>query len=68
MDRNAIASEVTELGARENRITRHVRQKMRELSAIQKRRCELLTHVACHPDAGLDTPTVAAASAPKDEN
>lgn len=40
----------------------------RELLDIEPRLCEVLRRLACHPDAGLDAPTVAAASAPKDEN
>jgi len=67
MDRNAIAKELGELGREEARITKHIRQQLRRVSAIQARRCELLSLVACHKDAGLEPEVAAAAAGPKTE-
>lgn len=38
------------------------------LGKIDKTLESIDQRLACHPDAGLDAPTVAAASAPKDDN
>lgn len=59
MDKNAIAKELAELGQAEAKL-------MRKLMKVQKRRCEMLSAIACSDDAGLEPDVAAAASAPKD--
>lgn len=62
MDRDAIAKELAELGRKE---ARH----MKKLAAVQARRCELLTGLACNHGAelGLSPEVVPTVIAPKEE-
>lgn len=57
MDKNAIASELAELGQEEAKL-------MRKLAKVQGKRCKLLS--SCIPD-DLDEPALKMASAPKDD-
>jgi len=57
MDKNAIATELADLGQEEARL-------MRKLVKVQRKRCKLLSD--CIPDAGLDDGVMAAAALPKE--
>jgi len=59
MDKNAIATELADLGQEEARL-------MRKLAKVQRKRCKLLSD--CIPDAGLDDGVVTAATEPKDND
>jgi len=61
MNRNEIAKELAELGQDEARL-------MRKLAKVQARRCNLLSDVARHADAGLEPGIVTAATEPKDDD
>lgn len=58
MSRDKVAQELADLGRDEARL-------MRKLIKLQKRRCELLSEVACHADTGLSPDVAAAAAGPK---
>jgi hypothetical protein len=60
MNKDKIAKELAELGQEESRL-------MHALIKVQKRRCKLLSEVACHADTGLEPDVAAASIAPKDD-
>jgi len=73
MNRNEIAKELAELGQDEarneaegSRLDKLQAENRRERRKIQRRRCKLLSSVACHPDAGLSPDVVALAAVPKE--
>jgi len=73
MDKNAIATQLAELGQEEARneaegarLDKLKAENRRERRQIQRRRCKLLTDAACHPDAGLSPDVAALAAGPKD--
>jgi hypothetical protein len=57
MNKNAIATQLAELGQEEVRL-------MRKLVKVQRKRCKLLSD--CIPGAGLDDGVVTLAAGPKD--
>lgn len=58
MERDKIAQELADIGQEEARL-------MRKLIKLQKRRCDVLSSVACHTETGLSPDVSAAAVAPK---
>lgn len=66
MNKNEIAKELADLGHSDFRLLSKLKAVSRALEANRKRRCELLSQVACHADTGLEPDVQAAAVAPKD--
>lgn len=74
MNKDKIAKELAELGHSDFRLLSKLEALIGRitdvrvaLEANRKRRCELLSEVACHADAGLDGEVMAASIAPKDD-
>lgn len=67
MNKNEIAKELADLGHSDFRLLSRLKAVSKALEANRKRRCEILSQVACHADTGLEPDVSAASVAPKDD-